>query len=86
MRKNVCYINYDLPFDADMQIFTAQLYLTKPLQRLLNIQVFSKSFATHTAFFCAAKRKIKSSSQQNWYIFKNTAFDEKHPNNPSCRR
>ena len=28
MRKNVCYdINYDLPFDADMQIFTAQLYL-----------------------------------------------------------
>ena len=29
MRKNVCYdINYDLPFDADMQIFTAQLYET----------------------------------------------------------
>ena len=28
MRKNVCYdINYDLPFDADMQIFTAQLYM-----------------------------------------------------------
>ena len=28
MRKNVCYdINYDLPFDADMQTFTAHLYL-----------------------------------------------------------
>ena len=27
MRKNVCYdINYDLPFDVDMQIFTAHLY------------------------------------------------------------
>ena len=27
MRKNVCYdINYDLPFNADMQIFTAHFY------------------------------------------------------------
>ena len=35
MRKNVCYdINYDLPFDADMQIFTAQLY-TKVMNRII---------------------------------------------------
>ena len=26
MRKNVYDINYDLPYDADMQIFTALLY------------------------------------------------------------
>ena len=72
MRKNVCYdINYDLPFDADMQIFTAHLYFTHPLlpqtklKKFLNINI-NKSLCSKSSSVLTTKSNFNKTLNEQY--------------------